>query len=31
MPGNKKDNIFYNEGHTKYLKRDLSEIRIVFP
>lgn len=25
------NNIFYNEGHTKYLKKDLSEIRIVFP
>lgn len=25
------NNIVYNEGHTKYLRKDLTEIRIVFP
>ena len=25
------NNVFYNEQHTKYLKDDMSEIRVIFP
>jgi len=31
LKANLTGNIVYNESHTKYLKEDLSEIRIVFP
>lgn len=31
LNANLTGNIVYNESHTKYLKKDLTEIRIVFP